>query len=67
MFFFQGSEDAFSRHFDLVPSACDAPRSAASCMHIGFLCLILEVGTIDLHLGDAPVVLVIVFFSSPNF
>ena len=32
-----------SRYFDLVPSACDAPRSAASCMHIGFLCLILEV------------------------
>ena len=56
-----------SRYFDLVPSACDAPRSAASCMHIGFLCLILEVGATNLHLGDAPVVSVTFFFSSPNF
>lgn len=60
--FFPGGEDAFSRYFDLVPSAYDAPRSAASCMPIGFLCLILEVGATDLHLGDAPVVLVTFFF-----
>ena len=52
-------EDA--RHSDLVPSARDAPRSAVCCMYIGFLCLILEVGATDLHLGLFALGLVIVF------